>query len=102
MAVLQRWCRATVVRRDGTVFGEYVFEGAGRPDLGVVDDVARLALFATRVGGRVALFDVSTEMRELLDLVGLRVEVEGQSKLREQSLGIQEGQEGIDSGDPVA
>ena len=77
MAALQRWCRATVVRRDGTVFAECVFEGSGAPDLGTVNQVARLALVATRLGGRIAIGDVSPEMRELLDLVGLRVEVEG-------------------------
>jgi hypothetical protein len=102
MVALQRWCRATVVGRDGTVVGEYVFEGAGGPDLGAVDGVARLALLATRIGGRIALGEVSAEMRELLDLVGLPVEVERQSELREEPLGIQECQEGIDSGDPVA
>jgi hypothetical protein len=102
MVGLRRWCRATVVRCDGTVVGEYVFEGAGRPDLGAVDGVARLALLASRVGGHVALVEVSTEMRELLDLVGLAVEVEGQSELGEEPLGIQEPQERIDPGDPVA
>jgi hypothetical protein len=102
MVALQRWCRATVVRRDGSVFGEYVFEGEGGPDLGAVDGVARLALLAMRVGGRMTLVEVSAEMRELLDLVGLGVEVEGQSEVREESLGIQEGQEGIDSSDPLA
>jgi hypothetical protein len=102
MVALQRWCRATVVRRDGTVVGEYVFEGTAGPDLGAVDGLARLALLATRIGGRIALAEVSTEMRELLDLVGLRVEMARQSELSEEPLGIQERQEGIDSGDPVA
>jgi hypothetical protein len=77
MAALQRWCRATVVRPDGTVFADRLFEGSGAPDLGTVNEVARLALLATRLGGRVALTDVSPAMRELLDLVGLPVEMQG-------------------------
>jgi len=102
MVARKRWCRVTVFGRDGIVIGEYVFEGAGRPDLGAVDGVARLALLASRLAGRVALVDVSTEMRELLDLVGLAVEVKGQSELREEPLGIEERQKGMDSGDPLA
>jgi hypothetical protein len=102
MVACQRWCRATVFGGDGRVIGEYVFEGEGRPDLGAVDGVARLALLVSRVGGRVALVDVSPEMRELLGLVGLAVEVEGQSELREEPLGIQERQKRIDSDDLLA
>jgi hypothetical protein len=51
--------------------------GRGAPDLGALEDVARLALLAERLGGRIALAEVSPTMRELLELAGLSVEVEG-------------------------
>jgi hypothetical protein len=87
------------VRPDGTVLADWVFAGAGAPTLGAVDDVARLALLATRLGCRIALAEVSPAMRELLDLAGLRVEVQGQAELGEEPLGVQERQEEVHPGD---
>ena len=45
--------------------------GWGRPDLGVVDQLARLQLTACRVGCSVRLRDPCVELVELLDLLGL-------------------------------
>jgi len=99
MEDLQRWCRVTVVDHDGTVVVCQVVEGVGDPDLAVVDDVARLALLATRLGGGISVADVSPRLRELLELVGLRVEVEGEAEFGEEPLGVQEGQEEVHPGD---
>ena len=93
MAPLERWCRITIVGPDGTVLAGCVLEGSGAPDLGTVDHVARQALLAARLGGSIALDDVSPAMRELLDLAGLGVEVQGQAELGEEPFGVQEGQE---------
>jgi hypothetical protein len=45
--------------------------GAGAPDLAAVDRVARLALWAKRMGGRLVISELSPRLRELLDLAGL-------------------------------
>ena len=42
------------------------------PDVGTVDALARLQLTASRLGGEIRLRDSSQELRELLDLAGLR------------------------------
>ena len=84
---------------DGTVLACCELEGPGRPDLAVVDDVARLALLAARLGGAITVAQVSPLMRELLELAGLRVEVEGQTELGEEPICIQEVQEEVHPGD---
>jgi hypothetical protein len=75
-------------------------DGPGSPGLGAVDDVARFALLATRLGGSITLAQVSSAMRELLELAGLCVEMEGQAELGEQPSGIQQRKEEIHPGDP--
>ena len=42
-----------------------------RPDVGTVDELARLALVARELGGEVVLLDAAAELRELVDLAGL-------------------------------
>jgi hypothetical protein len=74
--VVNRWCRVTTVAPDGTVKGTWLMEGCGCPDLGTVDQLARLALTAGRRGERLVLHDVSPELGELLELTGLPVEVQ--------------------------
>ena len=93
MAAVQLWCRVTVVGPDGAELACCVMEGPGAPDLGAVDDVARLALIARRFGCGILLAEVSPSLRGLLELVGLRVEVERQAELGEEPLRAQEGQE---------
>ena len=72
--------------------------GACRPDLGLVDALARLQVAARRSGCSVRLREVSDQLAGLLDLVGLgaavgapelALEAGGEAEEREQ-LGIQE------------
>lgn len=73
----------------GVVLVEVV--GPGPPGLGTVDLLARLQLTARRTGGgRIRLRAPAPELRALLDLVGLRFEMEGQVEQREPALGVQE------------
>jgi hypothetical protein len=87
------WCRVTIVGPDGEEMASVALEGAGFPDLGAVDEVARLALFAGRLGGDISLSDVSPALRALLVLAGLPVQMEGQAELGEQPLGVERRQE---------
>jgi hypothetical protein len=88
-----QWCRITVVGPDEAELASGVLEGPGKPDLGVVDDVARLALAARRLGGTVVLAQVAPELRELLELAGLVVEMEGEPEGRKQPLRIEQREE---------
>lgn len=72
--------------------------GLGPPGLGAVDLLARLQLTARRAGGRIRLRDPDPALRALLDLVGLRFEVEGQPEQREPALGVEEA---VEPGDPA-
>ncbi|MFG2778980.1 hypothetical protein ACGFY7_14180 [Streptomyces prunicolor] len=81
----------------GVVLVEVV--GPGPPGLGTVDLLARLHLTARRTGGgRVRLRAPAPELRALLDLVGLRFEMEGQVEQREPALGVQEE---VEPGEPA-
>jgi hypothetical protein len=82
MCPVQPWCRVS-----------YVLGRAGAPDLGTVDEVARLALMARRIGGTTVITDVSPALWALLELAGLRAEMEGQAELGEEPLGAQQSQE---------
>ncbi|MCI3275939.1 STAS domain-containing protein [Streptomyces cylindrosporus] len=64
--------------------------GVGPPGLGAVDLLARLQLAARRAGGRIRLRDPAPSLLALLDLVGLRFEVERQPEQREPPLGVEE------------
>ncbi|MGW1002425.1 STAS domain-containing protein [Streptomyces sp. NPDC002520] len=64
--------------------------GLRPPGLGTVDLLARLELTARRAGGRIRLRGPDPALVALLDLVGLRFEVEGQAEQREQALGVEE------------
>ncbi|MEU5535116.1 STAS domain-containing protein [Streptomyces sp. NPDC020362] len=72
--------------------------GLGPPGLGTVDLLARLQLAAHRAGGRIRLRDPDPALHALLDLVGLRFEVEGQVEEGEPALGVEEA---VESGDPA-
>jgi hypothetical protein len=84
---------------DGAEVAQVVLEGPGPPDLAAVDDLARLTLAAGRLGGAITLLDLAPAMRALLDLAGLRVEMEGQAELGKEPLGVQEGEEPAHPGD---
>ncbi|MFE3850469.1 STAS domain-containing protein [Streptomyces griseorubiginosus] len=72
--------------------------GLGPPGLGAVDLLARLQLAARRAGGRIRLRDPDPALHALLDLVGLRFEVEGQTEQREPALGVEEE---VEPGEPA-
>ncbi|MBL3667919.1 STAS domain-containing protein [Streptomyces sp. M2CJ-2] len=72
--------------------------GLGSPGLAAVNLLARLQLLARRTGGRIRLRDPDPALCSLLDLVGLRFEVEGQSEQREPALGVEEA---VEPGDPA-
>ena len=61
---------------------------ASRPDLALVESLARMQLRARRRGERVRLRNVSDDLRGLLELVGLTdvlaVEAEREPELREE------------------
>ncbi|HEX9416270.1 MAG TPA: hypothetical protein VF895_06140 [Gaiellaceae bacterium] len=67
------------------------------PDLVAVDALARLQLSVRRLGQEIRLRHASAELRDLLNLVGLRdvlrVEFEGQPEQREERLGVEEERE---------
>ncbi|MCX4611316.1 STAS domain-containing protein [Streptomyces sp. RLB3-17] len=67
--------------------------GLGPPGLATVDALARMQLTARRAGGRVRLRAPTPPLLLLLDLVGLRFEVEGEAEEREPALGVQEAVE---------
>ncbi|GHI05422.1 STAS domain-containing protein [Streptomyces cellostaticus] len=64
--------------------------GLGPPGLGTVDLLARLELAARRAGGRIRLRAPCPGLRALLDLAGLRFQVEGEAEEREPALGVEE------------
>ncbi len=100
MASAQRWCRIRIVRSDGTPLVDRVLEGQGRPDLEAVDDVARAALMARRLGVGILVTEASPDMAELLYLAGLRIEVEGKAERGEEPVRVEEVQEEVHPGDP--
>jgi hypothetical protein len=93
------WCRVKVVVAGRTALFCHELGGPGLPDLGAVDDVARLALLAGRLGGHIMISDISPAMRSLLELAGLGVEVQGEAEGGEEPLGVEEGEEELHPGD---
>ncbi|MCH0563880.1 MULTISPECIES: STAS domain-containing protein [unclassified Streptomyces] len=93
-------CHAVRALVEGTGTGVVVCDiGAlGQPGLGVVDLLARLQLAARRAGGRIRLRGPGPDLTALLDLVGLRFEVEGETDEREPAPGVQEA---VEPGDPA-
>lgn len=63
--------------------------GLGPPGLAAVELLARLQLAARRAGGRIRLRAPDPALRALLDLVGLPVEVEGETEEGEPALGVE-------------
>ena len=63
--------------------------GVGPPGLGVVELLARLQLAARRAGGRIRLRAPDPALRALLDLVGLRIQMEGEAEEGEPALGVE-------------
>ncbi len=99
MAAVKVWCRVTLLGPDGARLASYRLEGVGNPDLRTLDDVSRLALLARRLGGDIVLADLSRELLALLELAGLRVDVEGQPELGKEPVGVDVAQEEAHPGD---
>ncbi|MEU6145527.1 STAS domain-containing protein [Streptomyces sp. NPDC047081] len=70
----------------------------GPPGLGAVDLLARLQLAARRAGGGIRLRDPAPSLLALVDLVGLRFEVERQPEQREPPRGVEEE---VEPGEPA-
>lgn len=70
-----------------------------QPDLGLVDALARLKLAARRLGCSLRVREPSVELVELLDLVGLDLDLEvvGETEGCEE-VGVEEA---VEPGDPV-
>ncbi|MHA5052677.1 STAS domain-containing protein [Streptomyces sp. SD15] len=96
-----RLCDDVRARLEATRAGVVVCDvaGLGPPGLGTVDVLARMELAARRAGGRIRLRDPAPPLRALLDLVGLRFEMEGQAEEWEPALGVEEA---VEPGDPAA
>jgi hypothetical protein len=89
--VASRWlCLIDFVAQDGTVWATRALTGNGDPDLADVDQIAKLQLSASRLGGHIVLDAVCPFLLELVELAGLPVEVRGETEQREDLLGAQE------------
>jgi hypothetical protein len=93
------WCRVVVMGADHSTLSRLQLGGPGPPDIGAVDEVARLALQAGRLGGRIILSEVTPALRELLELAGLRVEMERETERGEQARRLEGIQEELHPGD---
>jgi hypothetical protein len=69
------WGRLRIVADDGSALGTWEIESCCRPDIGSVDKVARLQLLAIKLTGRVVFDEISPELRELVELAGLVVDM---------------------------
>jgi hypothetical protein len=97
--MLRRQTHATVVLvRRGIEVSSWPLWRDGGPNLEVVDELARLQLAARRLGCSIRLRDLGEELSQLLDLVGLRVEVGWETECREE-VGVEEV---VMPDDPVA
>jgi hypothetical protein len=86
-----------VVRRGDVELARWTVDCDGQPDLGTVDDLARLQLAARRLGWSVRLGGAAAAMCELLELAGL-TEVLGEPECGEE-VGVEEV---VVTDDPVA
>jgi hypothetical protein len=100
--VTERWCRVTMVGSDGDPIADAVLEGSSAPDLSAVDELARLALLAKRLGAHLQVAEVTPEFADLIELTGLCVEMERQPEIGEEAVGIQQRQEEGHAGDPAS
>jgi ABC-type transporter Mla MlaB component len=72
-SVLPLEAPATVVLvRGGAEVTSWALDASTRPDLAIVNELAHLALTARRMGCSIRLRDVSADLLDLLELVGLK------------------------------
>ncbi|WP_259471424.1 STAS domain-containing protein [Streptomyces shenzhenensis] len=72
--------------------------GLGPPGLWAVELLARLELTARRAGVRIRLRNAGPALRALLDLVGLRFQLERQAEQGEPASGVEEA---VQTADPA-
>jgi hypothetical protein len=84
--------------RRGDEIATWTLMGAQPVDLEVVDEIARWQLAARRLGCSIWLRDTDRHLLDLLELVGLRVEVCRQAEGCEQV----RVEEAVEPGDPLA
>jgi hypothetical protein len=100
------WCRVTIAGHGTAAEGSVVIEGAGRPDMAAVDELARVVFEARQAGWRLVIADLAPELADLLDLAGLAlvdlqgVEVQGEAEGREQPLRVERIEEEGEISDP--
>ncbi|MFG2580063.1 STAS domain-containing protein [Streptomyces malaysiensis] len=113
-AEVERLCErlSALARRAGPGPVTVDVGGVGRPDLAVVEALARLRLTAGRLGCRIQLRNARGELRRLLAWTGLDEalaapaalggvlgpERGGEAEQREEALGVEEG---VEPGDPA-
>ncbi|MGH4007818.1 MAG: hypothetical protein ACRDTH_06595 [Pseudonocardiaceae bacterium] len=82
-----------VLVRDDAEMASWPLAGWERPELAVVDELARLQLVARRLGCSIRLRGTCAELLELLDLLGLGQVVSNTPGLRREVGGQAEGGE---------
>ena len=90
---VERWCQVVVVGPGGAELLRADLRGASRPDMAVVDRLARLQLVARRRGADVVVRDATRDLRALLGLAGLLGQMCRESEHGEDVLGVEEGVE---------
>lgn len=98
-----------VLARGDAELAAWPLLGSGRPDLAVVDHLARLQLAAGRLGCSIRLRDARVELSAFLDLLGFTGIVTPMTELGgepirepeagEEVLGVEEV---VEPGDPIA
>lgn len=66
------WCRVTLAGPGPAAPVSWLVGGPGRPDLAVIERLARMQLTATRRGGTLLVSEVCRDLGMLLDLADLR------------------------------
>jgi hypothetical protein len=94
---------------DGAEVASWPLDGTQRPDLAMVDALARMQLAARRLGCSIRVRDAATELLGLLELLGLaRVVLDDDARLRVEVCGQPEGgeqagvEEVVTPHDPIA
>ena len=82
-----------VLARDDEELATWPLWWWGRPSLEAVDELARLQLIARNLGCSIRLRDPCVELCELLDFVGLRDVLLGETGLPPEAGGEAEGRE---------
>jgi len=77
-----------IVRDDGSKETVRII-GEGKPDMSLVDALARMKLIEKRRGSLLRLVEVSEALERMVDLAGLSRELEGEPEGGEQHFGVE-------------